>query len=77
MWGAAIGAGIQGITSMITAAMNNSYAKDAASRQYHYSIRSLKESPKAQRQGLEDAGYNPMLALGNVGAGTYSGSAQG
>lgn len=76
MWGAALGAGVNGLASLATASLNNHYAKEAAERNYNYSLSYLRESPQAQRQGLESAGYNPMLALGHVGAGTYQGSEQ-
>lgn len=76
MWGAFLGAGVNGLASLATASLNNYYAKEAAQRNYNYSLSYLRESPQAQRQGLESAGYNPMLALGHVGAGTYQGSEQ-
>lgn len=76
MWGAALGAGVNGLASLATASLNNHYAKEAAERNYNYSLSYLRESPQAQRQGLEKAGYNPMLALGHVGAGTYQGTEQ-
>ena len=45
------------------------YARALAQQQYDLGIRGYKEAPTAQRQGLIDAGYNPILALGNVGSG--------
>lgn len=45
------------------------YARLLQQQQYDLSIRGYKEAPSAQRFGLETAGYNPMLALGNVGNG--------
>lgn len=40
---------------------------------YGYYIQSLLDTPLAQRQGLEKAGYNPMLALGHIGSSSYTG----
>lgn len=45
------------------------YARELQQQQYNLSIQGYKEGPSAQRSGLEAAGYNPMLALGNVGNG--------
>lgn len=45
------------------------YAKALQQQQYDLGIRGYKEAPSAQREGLTSAGYNPMLALGNVGNG--------
>lgn len=45
------------------------YARELQQQQYNLSIQGYKEAPSAQRFGLETAGYNPMLALGNVGNG--------
>lgn len=45
------------------------YARALQQQQYDLSLKGFKEAPKAQRTGLETAGYNPMLALGNVGNG--------
>lgn len=45
------------------------YARLLQQQQYDLSLRGFKEAPSAQREGLTSAGYNPMLALGNVGNG--------
>ncbi len=45
------------------------YAKKLQQHQYNLTIKGYKEGPSAQRQGFTDAGYNPMLAVGNVGQG--------
>lgn len=45
------------------------YARALQQQQYDLSLKGYKEAPSAQRFGLESAGYNPMLALGNVGSG--------
>ncbi len=45
------------------------YARALQQQQYDLSIQGFKDSPLAQREGLTKAGYNPMLALGNVGQG--------
>lgn len=44
----------------------------AAQLNYDYSIKSAKKMPSATRQGLENAGYNPMLAVQNATSGANS-----
>ena len=46
------------------------YAKKLQEQQYNLGIQGYKDSPSAMREGLINAGYNPMLALGNVNSGT-------
>lgn len=46
------------------------YARALQQQQYDLTQQGYRESPKNQRFGLESAGYNPMLALGNVGSST-------
>lgn len=50
------------------------FTKRAQRRSYDYYLRSLHDSPLAQRQGFKAAGYNPMLALGNLGSSSFSAS---
>lgn len=75
---AGIGAGISALGSMASNAISASqskkaqyrsfkYAKELQQQQYDLSLRGYRETPGAQREGMELAGYNPMLALGNVG----------
>uniref|UniRef100_A0AAU8AXE9 DNA pilot protein n=1 Tax=Dulem virus 215 TaxID=3145692 RepID=A0AAU8AXE9_9VIRU len=72
---AAAGAAIAGLASNAISASQSKkaqaraygYAKKLQQHQYDLSIRGYKETPGAQREGYESAGYNPMLALGNVG----------
>lgn len=45
------------------------YARALQQQQYDLSLQGFREAPTAQREGLTTAGYNPMLALGNVGSG--------
>lgn len=45
------------------------YARKLQQQQYDLSLQGFKEAPSAQREGLTTAGYNPMLALGNIGNG--------
>lgn len=45
------------------------YAKKLQEQQYNLGIKGYKDSPSAMREGLTKAGYNPMLALGNVNSG--------
>lgn len=74
---AAAGAAIAGLASnAISAGQSHrsqrrayQYARRLQQQQYDLSIQGYKEAPNAQRTGLENAGYNPMLALGNVGQG--------
>lgn len=63
--------------SAISAAMNYAYAKKLMDRQYKYQIRGLKESPGASRVGYENAGYNPLLALGSSNSGVSAVSSSG
>ncbi|WGL31042.1 DNA pilot protein [Dipodfec virus UOA04_Rod_680] len=44
------------------------YAKKSMALQYQYQLKGLRESPSAQREGLEAANYNPLLALGSGGS---------
>lgn len=73
----AIGSGVGGIgstfisnaTSKGAQARAYNYARLLQQQQYNLSIKGYKNAPSAQRKGLELAGFNPMLALGNVGNG--------
>lgn len=47
--------------------------REAADLNYSYGIKSLKNSPSATREGLETAGYNPMLAVQNATSGANAG----
>lgn len=42
----------------------------AAKLNYNYMLRQANELPQAQRTGLENAGYNPLLALGGMNSST-------
>lgn len=44
----------------------------AAKLNYDYSLKSAENMPSSTRQGLEDAGYNPMLAVQNATSGANS-----
>lgn len=68
----------QAIGGVVSTAMSNAssskaqfrafkYAKELQQHQYDLALKGYTESPSAQREGLQNAGYNPMLALGNVG----------
>ena len=46
------------------------YARLLQQHQYDLTQQGYREGPTNQRTGLESAGYNPMLALGNVGSAT-------
>lgn len=45
----------------------------AAQLNYDYGQKSLKNSPSSVREGLEKAGYNPMLAVSNATSGANAG----
>lgn len=77
---AAIGAGISAIGGLASSMLSSrgskgqqarayNYARQLQQQQYDLGILGLKEGSSATREGLEKAGYNPMLALGNVGNG--------
>lgn len=77
---AALAAGITAAGSMAGSALSNaqsySQSKKLMDRQaklnYIYSKKTALESPGWNRQGLEDAGYNPMLAVQNATSGVNS-----
>ena len=46
------------------------YARALQQQQYDLSQQGYRDGPTNQRTGFEKAGYNPMLALGNVGSST-------
>lgn len=64
-----LGSGLAG--SALGQAFNHQNMK----AQFSYKMRELRESPKNYREGLEEAGYNPLLALPNsMSAGGVSSS---
>lgn len=64
----ALGNIVGGIASNeLSAFQMRELAKYQASLNYKYAKKSALEMPGFNRQGLETAGYNPMLALGNLG----------
>lgn len=75
------GAALGGVTQIGMGLYNShrsaSEARASDARQLRYLIKSARLLPKAQRQGLEAAGYNPMLALGNIGGSSAMASHQG
>lgn len=56
-----------GASSAFGSAMNYAYSKALQNNQYKLNLKGLKESPAAQRTGLENAGYNPILAVNSSG----------
>lgn len=72
-YGGLVGAG----ASMLSSAQQYQYQRklqaQAAQLNYDYGQKSLLNSPTSTRQGLENAGYNPMLAVNNATAGANSG----
>lgn len=75
-WSNLIGAGIGAIGDVIGGIANNSMsshqmkqiAKYQSALNYKYMRKQLINSPTFNRQGLEKAGYNPMLAINNASA---------
>lgn len=55
-----------------TYSSGKSRTKYAAATALRYGLKSLEQSPSSARKGLEDAGFNPLLAVGN-GIGQSSG----
>lgn len=53
--------------STVGSAINYGFARALQNHQYDLNLRGLKESPSAQRQGLERAGYNPIMAINSSG----------
>lgn len=66
--GAMLGAGAQTGGSYLQAHIS----RENMDHQYFLNQKSLAESPLAMRQGLEAAGYNPLLAVGNTNSPTVS-----
>lgn len=56
------------LTSAISSKKSWKYAQRAMALQYEYQKRGLLEGPGLARKGYTDAGYNPLLALGNMGS---------
>lgn len=56
MFGSTVGQGI-----------NYAFSRALQENQYNLNLKGLRESPSAQRQGLERAGYNPILAINSSG----------
>lgn len=59
---------ISAATSKGAQARAYNYARQLQQHQYDLTQQGYRETPTNQRIGFEDAGYNPMLALGNVGS---------
>lgn len=69
-WLDPLGVGLGKIFSGVEKSSNKKAYKQAqkyAELQYQYMLRSARELPLATREGLEAAGYNPLLALGSTG----------
>lgn len=76
--GSGILSGIAGVMGANASAFkqykyNKKLQEQAAQLNYDYGQRSLMSSPSATRQGLEAAGYNPMLAVQNSTSGANAG----
>lgn len=65
---AGLGFGSNLVTSSLSSSRAWKYAKRAMALQYEYQKRGLLEGPSLSRKGYTDAGYNPLLALGNTGS---------
>lgn len=68
MWGAILGAGVGGLADWAVAERSNEHsaaeARKADERSHRYWAQQNYLGPSIQRAGLEEAGFNPMLALG-------------
>lgn len=53
--------------SIATSAMNYNHNKKLMDKQYNLAIKGYKESPQAVREGLERAGFNPLLSYASGG----------
>ena len=68
-------AGASTLGDLLGGFLNYKYQSNLMDKQFGLQIRGLKESPNAMRIGLESAGYNPIMALGNTNAYASGGSA--
>lgn len=70
-WASAIGSAIGGLFgaggSVASNALSYNENKKLMDKQYDLSIRGYKESPQAVREGLEKAGFNPLLSYASGG----------
>lgn len=62
--GSAVG-GLLGKSKGVSAAKSYYYEQLAAEADYKRNLRALREAPTVQREGLESAGLNPVLYMGN------------
>lgn len=71
----AVGAGVSALGGLantgLSFGLNQYSSKKAAKNAYKYWRQSQLEGPSLQRQGLEKAGYNPLLAL-NQGSASFN-----
>lgn len=65
---AGLGLGSHLVSSSISSSRAWKYAQRAMALQYEYQKRGLVEGPSLSRQGLKQAGFNPLLALGSLGS---------
>lgn len=72
-FGGLFGAGASALSSLQQYQYQKALQKQAAQLNYDYGQKSLLNSPLSTRQGLEKAGYNPMLAVQNSTTGANSG----
>lgn len=77
-WSSAIGgiasSGISALSSALNSSKAYKYAVRLANHQYRLQQRGYNEGPTNARQGLEKAGYNPILALSTGGQFAGAGS---
>lgn len=67
-----LGAGSNVVGSFLSYKQQKKLIDKQAKTNYSYSIKSAKNLPSANRAGLENAGYNPMLAVQNATSGANS-----
>lgn len=61
--GSLISSGLDVLGSAASSAMSAHYNREAMRYQQRLNLETLEQSPSRMRKGLEDAGYNPLLAV--------------
>lgn len=74
-FGAGLGANY--LNGMMSTAFSKELQENQGAVNYKYAEKSAKNSPSWNRQGLESAGYNPMLAVQNATSGANAGWTSG
>lgn len=61
--GGALSAAGSGVNALASSSLQQYYNKKNMRSQFEYKMRELREAPTNFRKGMEEAGYNPLLAL--------------